>query len=198
MSARPKRAATSKQPNRKKPPAPRREKRLGLVVTEGQETEPQYLDQLKQELARTADVVQIKTVPVGKDPLTILRKCELERDRAEQRGKSYNWVCCVVDVDQHATLQECLKQAAKKGIHVVVSNIKFEIWLLWHVTRSRGPLNGRELDQLVEKNDLIRKKHLSPRFPIEKFAEAIEVPGSQTPTSRTDASDRTRPRPCPS
>ena len=60
----------------------RPERRRLLVVTEGQATEPQYVERLNQHLRDGPLTVSVKTVGVGKDPRLVVKKCAEERDRA--------------------------------------------------------------------------------------------------------------------
>jgi hypothetical protein len=149
-------------------------KKRGLVVTEGLETETQYFELLQQELENSGTNVSIRSHGVGKDPLAVLKKCMELRDNAVDKGKPYDWVCCVVDVDEHSTLNECLKDAEANGIHVVVSNLKFEVWLLWHVDKFRKHFSSTELDRQMAKHKLTRGKHLSPSFPVRQYKQAVE------------------------
>lgn len=144
-----------------------------LVVTEGLVTERQYLESLIQELPSSAATVEVK--PVGGDPLQVLRKSQELQTAAAAKGKPYDWACCVVDVDEHSTLDACIETAREAGIHVVISNVKFEIWLLWHAMDKRGAQTTRELDQLVKKHSLMVGKHLAPRFPIANYPQAVKI-----------------------
>ena len=77
-------------------------RRRGLVVTEGEKTEPQYVDGVKQ-LFR-ASRVEVKTHGVGRDPASVLARAQQLRRQAKKLGEPYDWCCVVVDVDDHATL----------------------------------------------------------------------------------------------
>lgn len=152
----------------------RRERRRGLVVTEGRVTEPEYVYRLKQELPRTTDAVDVKSVGVGKDPMTVLAKALELRNKAREQGKPYDWVCCLVDVDQHATLPECLMSASTTSVEIVVSNPRFELWLLWHLEDLYAHVTGRDLDRRLDaRSDLVSGKHLASGFPIAAYPTAL-------------------------
>ena len=144
-------------------------------MTEGTVTEVEYFDRLRQELSRGGAFVQVKTVGVGKDPLRVLYKCIEFRDQALRDDQSYDWSCCVVDVDTHTTLDDCVRQAKREAVHLVISNIKFEVWLLWHVVDSSAYRTGDELDQLMQRHGLTDGKHLLPHFPIDKYETAARI-----------------------
>lgn len=157
----------------------RHERQRGLIVTEGTVTEPQYFDLLKQHLPRSWATVTVKGA--GKDPLNVLKKCIELRDKAKSRDRgrrdgrpeqAYDWCCCVLDVDEHATLEQCLVEARKNNIEIVVTNRKFEVWLLWHCTDLSGERDGHELDALARKHRALVGKDLATQFPIENYREA--------------------------
>lgn len=147
----------------------RQERKRGLVVMEGRVTEPQYLDLLKQVIRGP---VSVTIVGMGADPARVLHEAE---KKARAAGEKYDWICCVVDVDQHTTLDEMLRVARKSGEFVVVTNLKFEQWLLWHVDEGLRELGTKELDVLMKKRGLMNGKQLSPKFPIEDYEKAVEV-----------------------
>ena len=153
---------------------PRREvKQSALVVTEGTVTEPAYVELLLQELRGDALAsVDVKTVPVGKDPLKVVDAARRHLEKARDAGRPYDWCSCLVDVDQHASLADALGRAAAEDIHVVVSNLKFEVWLLWHVDDRRAALTTSELDRRVRDAGVAKGKHLAPSFPVAAYERA--------------------------
>ncbi|MDO5080018.1 RloB family protein [Buchananella hordeovulneris] len=146
------------------------EKRRILVVTEGMVTEPDYLEKLQQELRDATVFLIVK--PVGRDPLTVVRKAEELAAAAEKKGKGYDAVYCLVDVDRHEKLAVALKRADRLGIHVLVSNLKFEVWLLWHVSDRVTEMNSTELDREMKNHGLLEEKRLSSTFRIGGYDEA--------------------------
>ena len=147
----------------------------GLVVTEGRTTEPQYVERLGQYLRQHSALVSVKSVGVGKDPSAVVLKCIELRDEAQRKGKDYDWCVCLVDRDQHSTLSEAAKLAERERIIFLVSNLKFEVWLLWHVVDKRSSQSSTELDRLVMKHGLVQNKHLLPKFPVEKYQQAVNL-----------------------
>lgn len=146
-----------------------------LVVTEGNVTEPQYVERLHQTLRGTGVAVSVKTVGMGRDPVAVVRKSAELRDRAVKQKKAYDRCVCLVDVDTHASLSAAVALAKREGIDLVVSNLKFEVWLLWHVTEIRGSRSSHELDGLMAKHGLLRGKHLAPTFPMGNVQRAEEI-----------------------
>lgn len=161
---------------------PRRDeaKRI-LVVTEGTRTEPQYVEELNRYLRSKGATTVVKSVSVGKDPLKVVQKCVEKREEADRRDKGYDDCVCLVDVDRHHTLVEAIQLAEREGIHLLISNLKFEVWLRWHVEKKRSPLSSAQLDAQVARLKLLDGKLLSARFPFESIHEACAVARSADP-----------------
>lgn len=153
---------SGKRPERR----PRRfERARGLVVTEGTVTEVQYLQMLRQQLPR--DAASLKVIGEGSDPLRVVKRALKERDDGD-----YSWTLCLVDCDDHESLQEAFKVATKESIQVLVSNPCFELWLLWHLEDWRRHGSARDIQARLAKLEVLRNKSLTPSFPIGKYADA--------------------------
>lgn len=146
-----------------------------LVVTEGTLTEPQHTEGLNRYLRSAGATAVVKSVSVGKDPMRVVRKCIETRDNAARDKKDYDVCVCLVDVDRHATLPAACKLAASESILLLVSNLKFETWLRWHVEDKRSALNTTQLDELTAKLGLVTKKMLTPTFPFHAVHDACEI-----------------------
>lgn len=133
-----------------------------LVVTEGTRTEPQYVEGLDRYLRSAGATAVVKSVPVGKDPVKVLRKCIAIRDKAASDAKDYDACICPVDVDQHEALPAACQLAGRESILLLVSNLKFEAWLRWHVEDKRSALSTSQLDDLTMK--LAELGAAKPRF----------------------------------
>ena len=170
----------------------RSEKKRILICTEGTETEPQYIESLMQALGTSGESVSVSTMGVGKDPLKIVEKCIQKLENAKT---PFGFGVCLIDVDQHATLKSAVTLAANHGIEVVISNLKFEVWLLWHVSARTAFFETRQLDRMMSENEILENgKHLSTKFPVESYPQACAVayradpelkPGRQGPNSST-------------
>ncbi|MGP9726221.1 RloB family protein [Glutamicibacter sp. 363] len=170
----------------------RSEKKRILICTEGTVTEPQYIDSLKQILGTSGGSVTIRTVGVGRDPVKIVQKCMAVRDKAID---PFDIAVCLIDVDTHAKLKEALALAARNEISVVVSNLKFEVWLLWHAVENVSHFESKQLDRMMSEQKIFEKeKSLSPKFPVENYKRACQIarradpklgPGEIGPNSST-------------
>lgn len=146
-------------------------KKTILVVTEGIKTEVQYLQGLRQHLRDlNLDVFGVETVGVGKDPMHVFREAKRRYTMADE---DYDSVWILVDRDEHATLDECLRAARSEGYSVLVSNPNFEVWLVWHY---------QDHTSYATPTDLRRKlstlghptKDIPARFPFAAVSEAYE------------------------
>lgn len=162
---------------RRRPRRPlRRERRRILVVTEGKVTEPEYVDRLVQHLQPRA---QVRTFGVGADPAKVVRKAVELRDREVAKNKRYDKVVCLVDTDEHSTIDDARELAEDEDIMLLISNPKFEQWLLWHVVSDRRECTSVELDRQMNAHALVqqgdRSKHLANGFPFVGVDQAVEL-----------------------
>ncbi|MBP6996979.1 MAG: RloB domain-containing protein [Phycicoccus sp.] len=146
-----------------------------LVVAEGTRTEPQYVERLNTYLRSKASTTIVKPIGVGKDPLRVVERCVELRDAAAGGEKAYDDCVCLVDVDQHSTLEGAARLASREGIILLISNVKFEVWLRWHAEDQRSALTSSQLDDRTEKLKLITNKLLALHFPFGAVEEACRV-----------------------
>ena len=158
--------------SRRKPSGKRRGRRpqrferpRGLVVTEGTVTEIQYLHMLQQQLPRNA--ASLKPIGEGSDPLR-----GVKRALGEQKDGDYSWTVCLVDYDNHETLQDALRLASKENIRVLVSNPCFELWLRWHLDDWHRHSSSRDIQARLAKLKVLQDKSLTSSFPIGRYADA--------------------------
>ena len=152
--------------NRRRRPS-RPERQRGLIVTEGVLTEPMYLDKLKQALPRRAP--SFKHIGAGCDPLRVVKRAVRELGRDD-----FSWCFCLVDVDQHATLQEAITLAEVSGVELIVSNPNFEVWLAWHFAPLSRCVTKTELARLLDDKGGLDGKGLTRGFPVDAHDLAAE------------------------
>ncbi|SFS36513.1 RloB family protein [Saccharopolyspora flava] len=163
------------RPNKRRGrPARQLAKRI-LVVTEGTLTEPQYVERLNSFLRSRGSTAVVKPVGVGRDPLRVVRKCVEIRDKAAKDDKPFDICVCLVDVDRHEALPSACERAERESILLLVSNVKFEMWLRWHAEGNRSALTSAQLDQRTAKLGLVKNKMLSLSFPFHQVGEACAI-----------------------
>ena len=173
----------SSSKSQRKPRAARVLRKRILVVTEGKLTEPQYVESLQAHLRSADSTTIVRTVGVGKDPVSVVREALRLRD---QRG-GYDVCVALVDVDSHARLAEACALACHHNVLLLISRVKFEVWLRWHVEGKTSPLNSGQLDRLMREHNVLDGKRLHPAFPIEYVAQACATARRAWPELRAGA-----------
>ena len=146
----------------RKPRSPKRQPRQErhikvLICTEGAVTEPQYFEGISK-------------------PIQEIKK-----------NQDFPYVRCfaVVDVDHWdnpikgklSRLRQAILLAKENDINVLVSNIKFEVWLLWHKNTYNKSLDSKSLDRHCKNKDnkiLKEGKNIVPDFPFQNWEEACK------------------------
>ena len=115
-----------------------------LIVTEGQKTEPLYLEDLVAHYRINAAAVTVVPSTRGSDPLSVV-DVALKTDRHERRlGEQYDRVYCVFDRDSHANFDAASDKAKAKGLLPARSWPCFEFWLLLHYRYTRHPYESSD------------------------------------------------------
>ena len=119
-----------------------------LVVSEGEVTEPEYIDGLWHACRNPR--VTVKVAPEHGGPKTLVEhakeykeQARAEADREGDDNLAYDWVWCVFDFDEGHHVDDAIAMATACGIHLAISNPCFELWLLLHFrddpARNTGP-----------------------------------------------------------
>ena len=121
-------------------PNPRPRRRSLLIQCEGQETEPNYLD----ELCKACGVRHRMGVKVkrgkGQNAVVTVEAAKNEGKRKLLGEKIYDEIWCVLDVEHaahEAKLNEATALAREHSIRMFLSNPSFEVWLLAHFERTK-------------------------------------------------------------
>lgn len=164
----------SRQPHQPQTRPDRKKHKRLLLVVEGSrgKSEQAYFELLRQELETRRLSVIVQVFPGNGEPTRVLKE-------AENRAEDYDHVCLLMDVDTHAKLDDVLQECGRKipPFHAVVTNPKFELWLLWHKEKRAGFISSKELDRRVQELGLVQGKdgkNLAPNFPIENYRTAME------------------------
>jgi RloB-like protein len=141
-------------------------KRL-LVFTEGEATEPIYLNYWYR-LHRERIVVVIDDRHGA--PMTLVTAAVAERkhhlaETKRGRGTGFDEYWCVLDVDEHPQLDQALSLANDNGINVAVSNPCIELWFVLHAERHTA---------FVERDDIQRRSNALFGFNKRPSQEALE------------------------
>lgn len=113
-----------------------------LIVCEGQKTEPNYFNELK-------DFYQLNTANVvvdgnwGSDPWSVYQHAQKCARKAKKDNDPYDKIYCVFDKDKHTTYQKTLNAITSKKSFTAINSVPcFEYWLLLHFTYTAKPFNA--------------------------------------------------------
>ncbi len=144
----------------------RKENEVILIVCEGEKTEKNYLNQLK-DFFRLSNV-SINIISSKKpDPSQIV-----EFTKEKNKDDSYDKVYCVFDKDTHSNFNEAKQKCEKYNFEAIISNPCFEFWILLHfeyTTKSFG--TNSPCSKLID-NDL--KKYIKDYTKNYNFANIIK------------------------
>lgn len=144
-----------------------------LIAAEGVKTEPQYFERLAATLkAKAVRVVSVKSVGVGRDPLSVVREADRRRGVEKRGGDPFDEVWCVVDVDDHASLERACVEAGRLSIGMAISAPSFEIWLLWHFQDMATSADGRALHRALKSKWGFSDKGIPESFPYKNYDAA--------------------------
>ncbi|KGF01622.1 RloB family protein [Actinomyces sp. S4-C9] len=150
-----------------------------LVVVEGSKgkSEEVYFQRLDQELRYD---VALTVVAGAGEPTKVLDACNqrIEREASKVGDGSIPFDYCflVMDEDNHPHLNDVLEQCRQLNFDALVTNPKFELWLLWHVEDCKF-VSSSVLDKRVKSRSLVSGKNgkeLAGSFPVKDYAAAVE------------------------
>ncbi|MEO6667969.1 MAG: RloB family protein [Ferruginibacter sp.] len=100
-----------------------------LVVCEGEKTEPNYFNALKNELP--SNTLDVNIIGTGYNTLGLVEKAIIEKNKA---NKKYDSVWVVFDKDSFLkdSFDNAINKANSNGIKCAWSNEAFELWYLLH------------------------------------------------------------------
>ena len=113
-----------------------------IVVTEGEKTEPQYIN----EFLRIHQAPNVRIGGTGFDPQGVVEKA-IELKKSVGRGRAHVWA--VFDRDEHLRFEEALRLAQRHGICVAVSNPCFEPWAVFHYRDHAAPIDRHDCQRLL-------------------------------------------------
>ncbi|TDJ82130.1 RloB family protein [Campylobacter volucris] len=104
----------------------RQENEVILIVCEGEKTEKNYLNRLKDFFSLSNVSINIIS---GKDsdPLKIVKFA-----KEKSKENSYDKIYCVFDKDTHSTFNKAKQKCEKYKFEAIISNPCFEFWILLH------------------------------------------------------------------
>jgi hypothetical protein len=121
-----------------------------LIVCEGEKTECNYFEEIRQEARLSATTILTLPSNLGTDPENVVRAAE---EAFKRNGQAFERVYAVFDRDDHLGYANALAMAkARNGkirnverrailFQAIPSVPSFEIWLLIHFSQTQGPIH---------------------------------------------------------
>ncbi|MEA5598972.1 RloB family protein [Rivularia sp. UHCC 0363] len=162
----PKRGKNSSQLQRSK--GNKKPRKYILIVVEGQQTEYNYLNSLKDDLKLKTTEIKVARASGG-SPLDVVEKAEnllQEQIRLSEKQEQpkYDEVICVFDQDnQIKKYNEALIKAKKYDILAITSVPCFELWFLLHCCNTSSPFSDckqvcQKLESEFKKLGILKSK----------------------------------------
>lgn len=130
-----------------------------LIVCEGEMTECNYFDEIRQKLRISTAHVHVLPSERGTDPKNVVKSAEEVFNR---KGKSFERVYAVFDRDDHPEYANAIFMARSKNeklkndekqrvtFEAIVSVPCFELWLLLHFSEVNSSIHRDRLFQLLK------------------------------------------------
>jgi len=115
-----------------------------LIVCEGEKTEPNYFNELRDHYRLEAANVLVSG-NCGSDPMSVYLAANDKYEIHENAGDAFDKVYCVIDRDSHDKVNyqraiDAINRAKPKGVwHAVISVPCFEYWILLHFDYTTKP-----------------------------------------------------------
>lgn len=169
-------------PSLKRPTSTRSVRQRILIVCEGEVTEVDYFTGIRDYFrSLPVEIRDCRVIGLGCDPLSVVEHAvklrnEKRREARSQRDVNidYDEVWCVVDVDDHATLDRALITARREQVNLVVSMPCFDLWILFHYQEYTAGTHVKEVENKLKRHIPGYDKHLPKDFPYERHDVAAQ------------------------
>jgi hypothetical protein len=136
-----------------------------LVVTEGEITEPEYLNGFAKAMKNSR--VRVEVVGGVGVPKTIVERAKSLKQDAEKKARRqsdenlrYDEVWCVFDVDQHPYIPDAKQMARDNQMQLAISNPCIELWLWLHLAEQPGMQHRHDLLDMIKTHIPNYNKHV--------------------------------------
>ena len=139
-------------------------RRFYLIVCEGEKTEPNYFESLKNDLPKgVLDVCDFKIVGTGHNTVSLVNSAMALRNKWQtQTNRTVDKLWIVFDKDSfsdqsfNSAIQTCI--ANNPNVDCAWTNEAFELWYLLHFHYYNTGISRRQYQELIEEN--FKKKGL--------------------------------------
>jgi hypothetical protein len=153
-----------------------------LVICEGEVTEVEYFEGIRDYFrSLPVEIRTFKVIGLGRDPGSLVAYAIRERDKKDRAARAqrdvnlaYDEVWCVVDVDDHKTLDQALITARNGRVNLAISFPCFELWILYHFEECAASCDSDLVKRKLRKHIKDYDKHLGRDFPFANHEVARE------------------------
>jgi hypothetical protein len=133
-------------------------RRFYLIVCEGEKTEPNYFESLKNDLPKgVLNVCDVKIIGTGHNTVSLVKRAMSLRSKwQEQTNRTVDKLWIVFDKDSfsdqsfNSAIQTCIKN--NPSVDCAWTNEAFELWYLLHFHYYNTGISRRQYQELIEKN----------------------------------------------
>lgn len=133
-----------------------------LIVTEGEKTEPLYLEGIKKQIIETVggrvDIVELPVIDIQGQGSSTRKLVEITEKLVKDARIIYQNIWIVFDKDDFKDFDEAINMAKSKGYKVAWTNPSFEYWLFLHFYYSDSALSreqwNNKLDEIFAERGL--------------------------------------------
>mgnify|MGYP000692908336 CR=1 FL=1 len=153
------------------PKAFRNQGKIFVLAYEGNHTEPQYYEALKETLKHKEFTLHIESLKRSKNDTNSAPKHVFKALKEKQREFNFRksdefWM--IIDKDDWKHDEWVKKCESESNFHIALSNPTFELWLLLHVV-DVSKLSKEIIDEIEKNRKISRKKRYLERFLAEKL-----------------------------
>ena len=134
-----------------------------LIITEGEKTEPFYLNGLKNQILEkvggTVDIVEVPEIDIYGQGASTEWLIEITEEYVNKAKIIYQNIWVIFDKDDFPDFDSAIKNGLNKGYSIGWSNQSFEYWLFLHFNYSDADLHRHEWNEKL--NDLFKQYHLT-------------------------------------
>lgn len=116
-----------------------------LIVCEDSKSSPDYFEKFRTTLRLSTVNVEVCGKECGSAPISVVNYAKEKKQSVKTSTiiDGYDEIFCVVDVDEHNTLDDAVQTARDNGIDLIISNPCFEYWYILHFEKTGSPYNDR-------------------------------------------------------
>lgn len=116
-----------------------------LIVCEDSKSSPDYFERFRKKLRLSTVTVEVCGEECGSAPMNVVNFAKEKKKSVETstRLDGYDYIFCVVDVDNHPSLGDAIQTARDNDIDLIISNPCIEYWYILHFDETGSSYNSR-------------------------------------------------------